>query len=224
MAKEKEMAINLKKEISKTPLFAGASQVDITPQMGVQLAGDIGNRRPVEAVRDNLYARILILKHEQVITCNVSCDIIGITAERSTPLREEIAGLLNTTIEGVMINAQQSHSTPCVGNLAIKEFTYIKNYPWLAGGDESYQIFFHKMVIQGVKEARKQMQEVKLKAGRSMNSQVAFNRRFVMRDGTASNQPKKNEVNDILYCEGPIDPEVGLAVFESTTSKKMSRV
>ena len=126
MAKEKEMTVNLKKEISKTPLFAGASQVDITPQMGVQLAGDVGSRRPVEAVRDNLYARILILKHEQVITCNVSCDIIGITAECSTPLREEIAGLLKTTIEGVMINAQQSHSAPRVGNYVMKELTYIK--------------------------------------------------------------------------------------------------
>ena len=47
-------------------LLAGSAKVDITPGMGIQLAGDIGRWRPAEWVEDRLYARALALVRDNV--------------------------------------------------------------------------------------------------------------------------------------------------------------
>jgi hypothetical protein len=45
-----------------------------------------------------------------------------------------------------------------------------------------------------------------------MDGRVAFNRRFVMRDGTARTHPPRCDPQ-ILHAEGPTDPEVGVVTF-----------
>jgi hypothetical protein len=42
-------------------LLVGAAKADITPDYGTQISGDIGRYRPVEEIRDRLYARIIIV-------------------------------------------------------------------------------------------------------------------------------------------------------------------
>ena len=42
-----------------SPLRGGASQIDITPKMGIQIAGDIGRYRPAELLNDPIYANAL---------------------------------------------------------------------------------------------------------------------------------------------------------------------
>ena len=46
-------------------LLAGAAEVDITPVMGTQIAGDIGRRRPAEILIDPIYAKALVLDDGQ---------------------------------------------------------------------------------------------------------------------------------------------------------------
>ena len=43
----------------ETQLRAGAAETDITPAMDIQIAGDIGRRRPVNEIRERIYAKIL---------------------------------------------------------------------------------------------------------------------------------------------------------------------
>ena len=50
---------------------------------------------------------------------------------------------------------------------------------------------------------------------------MAFNRRFLMRDGTARTHPPCRDPN-ILQCEGPVDPEVGVAVLENGAGRAVA--
>ena len=55
-------------------LRAGAAVVDVTPEMGIQLAGDIGRPRPVEKIRDPLFAKALALEAGGKRLCYVAVD------------------------------------------------------------------------------------------------------------------------------------------------------
>ena len=46
--------------ISPGQLFAGAGEADITPGLGMQMAGDVDRRRPAEAMRNPLLAPALV--------------------------------------------------------------------------------------------------------------------------------------------------------------------
>ena len=58
-------------------------------------------------------------------------------------------------------------------------------------------------------------------AGSGVDGRVAFNRRFVMRDGRAEMNPSQDRDN-ILYREGPMDPEVGVVCFRSESSQTLA--
>ncbi len=45
----------------KSRLMAGAAEADISPELGIQLAGAIGHRRPAEEIREPIYTRALVL-------------------------------------------------------------------------------------------------------------------------------------------------------------------
>ncbi|MCE5260097.1 MAG: hypothetical protein LLG44_13720, partial [Chloroflexi bacterium] len=97
-------------------LCIGAASADITPQMGIQLGGDIGRYRPQEEVRMPLKARALVAEQGSRRVCIVACDVLGIDDTISRMLQAEIAALLDTQPSAVLVHAVQSHSAPSVGD------------------------------------------------------------------------------------------------------------
>jgi hypothetical protein len=57
--------------------------------------------------------------------------------------------------------------------------------------------------------------------GRAVDGRIAFNRRFVMRDGTARCHPPSCSP-EILHVEGPTDPEVGVVTFSAEGGRVIS--
>jgi hypothetical protein len=146
--------------------------------------------------------------------CFVSMDALGTTRKYGDRLRREVAELIGTTPDAVVAHGKQSHSAPVVGNHAVSdECTLIpSDMDWLRGGDARYIEPFFRGVLKAVKQANDSLQPVTLKAGRGMEGRVAFNRRFVMRNGKVKTHPPDCSP-DILYAEGPVDPEVGVALL-----------
>ncbi len=62
-----------------TELRAGAAMADITPEMGVQLAGDIGRFRPTEEIRERLYAHVVVMESSDTRICLLSLDLCTAT-------------------------------------------------------------------------------------------------------------------------------------------------
>jgi hypothetical protein len=59
--------------MTPTPrLLAAAGQADITPERGIQIAGDIGRPRPVEEIRNRLHAKALVVESGGERACLIS--------------------------------------------------------------------------------------------------------------------------------------------------------
>ena len=209
--------------MSKTnQLLAGAAQIDVTPVLGIQIAGDIGRYRPVEQIRDPLHARALVLQSDGKKIVIVSADICNIAPKESAFLRREIAAAVGAQPRTVMLHATQNHSGPSLGDYWVSDECCLpKDFWWLRGGDPRYNGFFHQRVLAAVCKADAARQPATLKAVRGIDGRLSFNRRYIMRDGTLVFQPERCHP-DLLGPEGPTDPEVSLAVFENKAGRAIA--
>ena len=200
-------------ETAAGSLRAGAAQVDLTPPLGTQIAGDIGRYRPAEWIMDPIYAKALVLECGGKKLCILSLDLLAICR----PWVEEIrrgAAELGYEPEAVMCHVVQNHAAPSLGHLMVSDECDMvpPELDWLCGGDDRYHPMAVECILEAIRLADERLEPVRMAVGRAMDGRVAFNRRFVMRDGTAEMNPRAR-LDEVLYREGPIDPEVGVAWF-----------
>jgi hypothetical protein len=195
-------------------LKAGAAQVDITPDLGIQLAGDIGRYRPTEEVRERLYAKALVLESGGARACLLSLDLLASSNFWSDEIRRRAAERFGLAPEAVMVHVVQNHASPTLGHFFVSDECALMppEYPWLRGGDDRYNEPTVARILEAIERAAAAMQPVEMKLARAMDGRVAFNRRFVMRDGSARCHPPNCDPQ-ILHVEGPTDPEVGVMLL-----------
>ena len=129
--------------------------MDITPNYGTQISGDIGRYRPAEQVRDRLYARILVLRAGEVTACLVACDMACISRQHSLPLRARIAEAIGATPEAVLIHCTQSHSAARVGGMFDDpEGILTPDLWWVRGETPAYNELFFRAILGGVAQAQ----------------------------------------------------------------------
>ena len=201
------------------PLLAGAAQVDITPALGTQIAGDIGRYRPAEEIRDPLYAKALVLEQGGKRVCLLSLDLLAMTDAYDALLRAEAKKQYGLNPDALLVHILQSHSAPSLGHLMVSdEYPIPEDLWWLRGGDDRYHPVAVAGILKAIGKAIARLQPVKVAAGRVTDGRVAFNRRVIMRDGTARTHPPGGS-GDILCSEGPMDPEVAVVTFRGKTGR-----
>lgn len=207
----------------KTILRVGAAKTDITPPNGTQLGGATEIYRPAETVRDPTYARVLVIEQEGTLVCLVTLDLLAHTRRTSAPLRRLIAEELGTTPDAVLIFTTQSHAAPAFGPVWMRDENPLitPEFDWLRGGDRAYIPLLNTAVLEAVRRSKATMRPATMRVGRCMDGRIAFNRRFIFRDGTAHIHPSPDDAR-VLHCEGPSDPEVGVAVFEDEQGHAIS--
>ena len=93
---------------------AGFGLAEITPPMGVELAGyGYYLQRKCDSVRDPLYARAVILESGEQRQLIVSCDVLGLSQEVADAV-VSYAGSLGIPRERVMIVSIHTHTGPAV--------------------------------------------------------------------------------------------------------------
>src|SRR5437773_2824267 len=97
-------------------LRAGTARVTITPPVGLHLQG-YQRGRPTEGIRDELYARALVLERGETRFAMICADIIGMEPDSGARTR----GLVEqtTVIRGgaVCIAVSHTHSEPVVSDV-----------------------------------------------------------------------------------------------------------
>ena len=115
-------------------LKAGVGKADITPELGIQLAGDIGRYRPVKEIRHSLYVKALIIESSKEKVCLISGDILGLMRNWSDKIRKQVAELISTKTDAIIVYGTQSHSAPFVGNhLITDDFKKLPEDLWVEG-------------------------------------------------------------------------------------------
>ncbi|MCG3146660.1 MAG: hypothetical protein PCFJNLEI_00094 [Verrucomicrobiae bacterium] len=197
-----------------TALRVGAAKADISPVNGIQIAGDIGRYRPCTGIIAPIYARALVLEQAGRRFCVLTLDLLSIDDPWAKEVRRRVAAKFGIPPAALLIHPTQNHAAPALGHYECRDSCRIipEKYPWLRGGDPRYNEPAVAGILAAIGEALAKLSPVTIAAGRAIDNRVAFNRRYVMRDGTALCQPAVCDPN-ILHVEGPIDPEVGVVTF-----------
>lgn len=93
-------------------LKAGVAKIDITPSVGVRMAGFEGRAFAALAVHDPLWARALVLDDGKRRVALVALDICGVSEEVVATVREAASSCWSVSPDGLLVAATHTHSGP----------------------------------------------------------------------------------------------------------------
>ncbi len=147
-------------------LKAGATEVCITPPLGVELAG-YGPRlhRRSTDIHDHLMAQALILDDGQDRVALITSDLIGVSPEFTQLVRQGVQKRTGIPANHVMVSCAHIHTAPTAG--PIREWGAV---------DRSYVRMVARHLIGAVAAADSKRQPAHLSVGRGEHLGLAWNR------------------------------------------------
>lgn len=171
----------------------GFAAACITPPLGKDIPG-LFERRLALGVHDDLYVRAAVLDDGNKIAL-VQVDAIVVPEQVVKQARREAQRLCGIPAANCFIAATHTHSGgPLFGG-------------FLSEPDEAYMAFVAGQIAAAVSEAVRTSRPALAGWNRAAAPGVAFNRRFLMKDGQQRTHPGKLHPG-ILDAAGPEDPSV----------------
>ena len=166
----------------------------ITPRLGVSLAGYFHNRIG-QRVRDDLFARAIVVEHEDTRIAIVSCDLICITEEVADAAKGLIEAEAGIRPAQVLVCTTHTHTGPELraNSVVPRSKEWVRALP--------------RLVADAVKQATGSMFRATLRPGRMRVEGYSFNRLFRLKDGSEL-FGKRGRGDEIIATAGPIDPEL----------------
>src|SRR3954453_10597923 len=193
---------------------AGFAERDITPDVDMEAPGGYGKSYH-RKVHDPCKVRALVFDDGNERVAIVGIDALGIRRDTVLKVRKAIEERTGIPGDAVLIGASHSHSSgplvwimpgeydhasPLVRRLAYEQSTC---------ADPGYVARVEQALIDSVSAANDRRVEARAGVGKGEEATVAFNRRFLMRDGRAVTHPGQGNP-DIVEPAGPVDLEVGV--------------
>ncbi|MFC1714447.1 hypothetical protein ACFL6S_12330 [Candidatus Poribacteria bacterium] len=167
-------------------------EVLITPPLETPLAGYFTERR-AKGVYDDLYASILVLEKSNSTVVIIACDLCSVPENLAESIRNAVVGKLNIPVCSVVVSATHTHTGPLVG------------HPECAG----YNQEITGRIAEAVGGVTDGMDECSLEYGTGIDDRFAFNRRYLMKDGTVLTNPGANNP-DVVKPAGIVDHSVNV--------------
>jgi neutral ceramidase len=186
----------------------GAAALDITPPLGIPLAGYY-HERGAEGVLDPLFCRALVIERDGQRAALVTLDIISITRPITDAARAAIEQATGIPGTHVLISATHAHTGPELAQRG-------KRSEDMGGAQQhtvEYTASLPGRIAECVRLANEQRDGAQLHFTRGQCDHLAYNRRYYMRDGSVGWNPGKLNP-DIVMPAGPTDPEVGIVYVE----------
>lgn len=157
-------------------LHAGFGQSDITPPVGVHLAGQF-HARIATGVHDRLLARALALRASKSGAILVALDLLKLTSADVIAIREAVASRLPVPMANVWLCATHTHTGPALSSTPVSQRA------------EEYAAGLPASIAAAAEAAWKGAAPASVKVLRTPVEGVAFVRRFHMKDGTVRTNP-----------------------------------
>lgn len=187
---------------------AGVAEVDITPPLGVGLAG-LFSRRGAEDVDDPLYAKAVVLDDGETRIAMVILDLILILREDVERIRAQVAERVDIKPENIMIGCTHTHTGPYTRKTASR--------------NEQWMDWMVTRTADCIVMALRRLQPARISTGRGEQHDISFCRRFLMKDGTVRMNPRTGDPN-IVKPVSPIDPTVGVLYIEDLEGNPLTVV
>lgn len=198
---------------ANSPLKAGFSKVDITPTRPTAMAGYYHERLSTDT-HDPLWCRSTVLEANGKRVALVSLDLIRSTDWITEETRRLVAEKASTELEGkkfdgIMIAASHSHTGPVIFNL---DSTVSFSSGSTNNNVERYTAELPALIARSIVEATKNTEQVTVHVINAEEKQLAFNRRFFMKDGSVGWNPGKMNPR-IVREAGPVDESLPIVLF-----------
>jgi len=184
----------------------GFGKVCITPPVGFSLVGYFEDRRS-EGILDDLYATSFIIDDGKNLFIIISCDLIWIDEKITKKVKKILQNDLKIFPKNISIHATHTHTGPLtskpLGSIYTRNF-YV---------DKSYIDILPLYIAGSVKIAFKNMKDIKIGVGKSRVEGIAFNRRYLMKDGRVITNPF-NQKENIVKSIGPVDDTLYVIGFK----------
>jgi len=181
-------------------LKVGYARVNITPPMGVNIAGYY-KVRIADGVLDELEACAVAVSSGETTVLLMTIDHCGVTKVFLDEWRENIEKATGVPKEAIFIHSTHTHTGPVL----------IKNHSNPL--TQQYEIFLASRVVDVASFALADMKDAKMGIGTGEAKNVAFIRRYRMKDGTAQTNPGVNNP-DIVAPIGITDESVHVVRFD----------
>ncbi|MBE7033086.1 MAG: hypothetical protein E7406_02545 [Ruminococcaceae bacterium] len=180
-------------------LKAGFARVNINPPMGIFVSGYFKDRF-ADGILDDLEANALAISLGDTTQLLINVDIAGIKQEISAEYRERISKVTSVPTDNIFISCTHTHTGPEVNN---------DQRPLVL----EYREFLGKRLADVAMFAVNDLKDAKMGYGVGKAENVAFVRRFIMKDGTTKTNPGVNNP-DIVRPVGQIDDSVNVIRFD----------
>lgn len=192
-------------------LSVGFARVNINPMRGVGIAGYFISR-VVEGVLDDLHASCVSVSLGKERVLLISLDLLQINTAISDKYRDAISSATGVPRSAIYMHCQHTHTAPYVDpereNLFVGE--YVDNERELI---IEYQGFVGHRLVDVALDAIASEREAKMGFGVGRASNIAFIRRFRMKDGSVRTNPGVNNP-DIVAPIGELDERVSVVRFD----------
>jgi len=190
-------------------LHAGFAEADITPPVGAIMTGP---ELPITIdIADHLHARSIAVQNNENTLVIVGLDLVKATRALADAAIAETARRTGILAASILICPSHNHSSPFIPPSGPNNKDYIATLPGIIAGI--------------VAQAQENLQPARMLLGRSLVYEGVTNRRVLSKaDGLAMNIWLK-DLDDlekhpqVLGTEGPVDPELWVARFDSLDGK-----
>jgi len=196
-------------------LRVGRGQVDITPPAGMPMGGYFEIRLNT-GTHDPLHAKALVIEANGVKVALIACDLESLPHSFVDEARRLIEKTTALPADHVMISATHTHTGPEMSHIFIDR---LKGRPAQIAKD--YRGALPGKIAEAVRLAEADLHPARAWAGIGEEDSIAFNRRFLMKDGSVQSFPEKLDPN-IVSPVGPTDPAVPVVYFDSPDSKPLA--
>jgi neutral ceramidase len=196
-------------------LRVGRAKVQITPPIGSVMGNSYGISI-VKGVTSPLHARALAFESGGIRAAVVACDLISLHRPIVEQTRRLIRERTGIPPENVILSATHCHSGPQTHPIFLEA----------VGGEaqrisEGYVAELPGLIAESVRLAEADLQAARMFAGVIREESLAFNRRFLLRDGTVDTNPGRRNPQ-VIRPMGPVDPDVSIVYVESTQGRPLA--
>jgi hypothetical protein len=202
---------------------AGFAERDITPDIGMEQPGGYGKSYH-RSLHDPCKVRAAVFDDGTNRVALVGIDALVIHRPQVLAARKAIEEKCGIPPEHVLVAASHSHSSGPTGMILpgqydhASEFVEMLAYERSSCADAGYLERVVRAIIDAVCEADGSRVEARCGVASGIEDQVAFNRRFRMKNGLTFTHPGQGNP-DIVEPAGPTDPEVGVIGAWDTEGK-----
>ncbi|MFO7636106.1 MAG: hypothetical protein R6W96_02210 [Clostridia bacterium] len=185
---------------------ASMGRVEITPEMGFPIGGNVRSDRAARGVHDPLHCNILLLRQGTRSVCLLGFDLVGLHGSQAETIRKEVRKAWVENGDSILMFCTHTHSGPD---------TVMSTSPRLRPLADAYVDSIVPIIAGEVGRLKDAMCPVVLKAGRTKVHGLGHNRRLVKNDGSIVMNFETFRREEITGPDGPVDPDLStLSVWD----------